>query len=89
MRNRSPIERMVDSACGVPDDYTPPPRVTLRCPNCKRTMSAAMEKIDPPGTAVVETCCPNCAGNERREVFYYDKDGKQLLSSDGDNGRKE
>jgi hypothetical protein len=86
MRNRSPIERMVDQACGIPDDYESPPQVTLRCPKCKKEKQAALDPTDLPGTAVVLTQCPECVGNERSSVYYFDKSGKQLYVGDS-NGK--
>lgn len=78
MRPRSPIEMMVDQACGFDRaSYTPPPQVTLRCPHCKRTKRVAMDKTDPAGTAVVETACDKCGEvGDRPEVHYYDAQGR-------------
>lgn len=78
MRNRSPIERIVDRACGIPDDYEPPPRVTLECSGCKRTKDAAMDPTDPTGTARVVMRCPECAGGDFSMVDYFNKDGQQI-----------
>lgn len=78
MRNRSPIERMVDEACGVPADYVPPPRVTLECNVCSKTKSVPIDPTDPPGTAKVRMPCPECAKGDRVMIDYFDKDGKQI-----------
>ena len=78
MKPRSPIEMMVDRACGVPDDYVPPPRVTLECSGCKRTKSAPVDPTDPPGTARIVMLCPECAKGDRSLIDYYDKDGRQI-----------
>lgn len=76
--SRSPIERMVDRACGIPDDYEPPPRVTLRCPMCKREKDAAIDPTDPPGTKLVLTQCPECVGGDFSTVDYFDSNGRQI-----------
>ena len=78
MRNRSPMERMVDRACGIPDDYEPPARVTLECGKCKRTKSAPLDPTDPPGTARISMLCPECAGGDHSLVDYFDAGGRQI-----------
>ena len=75
---RTPIQRMVDRACGIPDDYEPPPRVTLECHKCGKTKDAEMDKTDPPGTAKVRMLCPACANGDFSMIDYFDKNGKQL-----------
>ena len=68
------LDRLIDKACGVePGDF-----ITLRCPDCKEEKRARRDKSDLDGTAVVEARCPECCGNERDEVLYFDADGKQL-----------
>ena len=83
--NRTPIQRMVDRACGLPDDWQPSPRVMLECSSCKRTKSAEVDPTDPPGTAKIVMLCPECAKGDFSMIEYFDKDGKQILpSSSGD-----
>jgi len=79
MRNRTPVGMMVDRACGIPDDYVPPARVTLECNVCGKTKNAAIDPTDPPGTAKIRMACPECAKGDSSMIDYYDKDGKQLL----------
>ncbi len=79
MTARSPIQRMVDRACGVPDDWEPPARVMLVCTQCHRAKDAELDPTDPPGTAKVVMLCPECARGDFSMIYYYDKDGKQLL----------
>lgn len=88
MRNRSPIQQMVDRACGIPEGWEPPARVTLRCPKCKREKDAAIEPTDPKGTTLVVTQCPECVGGDFSTVDYFDKDGKQLLVPASTTGAK-
>lgn len=76
---RSPVERMVDRACGIPDDWVPPPRVTLECSRCGKKKDVAMDATDPPGTARIRMLCPECAKGDRSMIDYFDKNGKQLL----------
>ena len=85
MRHRSPIEMMVDRACGFDPNATAAPRVTLRCPSCKREKDALLDPTDPPGTAVVLVQCPECHRGDKVEINYFDKSGKQVLVPlDGD-----
>lgn len=75
--SRSPIEMMVDRACGF-DPLKPYPRVTLRCPKCRREQSAATDPTDPPNTAVVLCVCPKCHDGSKVEVDYFDAKGRQI-----------
>lgn len=79
MRRLSPIEMMIDQATGYKPGSSPIQRsvITLRCPHCKRTKGAPLDKTDPPGTSVVEAMCDKCDdGGNKPEVHYYDADGK-------------
>lgn len=79
-RPLSPIERMIDAACGRPPGGKPSPQmITLRCPHCARTKPTTVEPIDPPGTAVIECMCDRCdTGGFKPEVSYYDAQGRQI-----------
>lgn len=83
---RSPIDMLMDKVdwkctrCGAKqgtcDCWV---EIILRCPQCKKTRVSHREEIDPKGTAVVEFHCPECHdGVSKSEVFFFDKDGKQL-----------
>ena len=68
----SPIERMIDEACGVkPGDF-----VTLRCPECNREKRVAKAENDPDGTAVVVAVCDRCDDGSKSLVDYYDGQGR-------------
>lgn len=78
-RQLSPIEMMVDRACGFDREAAEKrPTVTLRCPKCQRTRAADQDATDPPGTAVVQAQCPECVGGDFDEPLYFDASGKQL-----------
>lgn len=78
-RPLSPIEMMVDKACGFDRAAAEKrPTVTLRCPKCEATKVADVDPTDPPGTAVVEVQCPECVGGDFDEVIYYNAAGEQL-----------
>lgn len=78
---RSPIEMMVDRACGFDPD-APSARqdfVILRCPECKKQRSVDREKSDPPGTVVVETSCLDChKSGDFENVDYFNVKGEQI-----------
>ena len=81
---RSPIERMVDEACGTTPKQghlLPAGAVNLRCPRCARQIRVAKDETDPEGTETVVSLCERCddGGNKSVEVLYYDKDGKQVI----------
>lgn len=50
-------------------------RIILRCPKCKKTKSAKVDKTDPPLTAIVEIICPKCDDGDFHEASYYDARG--------------
>jgi len=53
------------------------PKITLRCPECKRTMRAVKDDSDPLGTAIVEVLCDKCDdGGGFPETHYYDANGR-------------
>lgn len=76
---RSPIEMLVDQACGF-DPATAPklPQITLRCPECNRTKEVRKDSTDLKNAAVVEIQCDKCNRGDFSEVFYYDAEGRQL-----------
>ncbi len=79
---RSPIEMMVDQACGFDQSVqrpAPKPRVMLRCPKCGRKQKAALDDMDPPGTATVIIQCPKCCGGDFDSPLYEDANGKELV----------
>ncbi len=82
MKARSPIERMIDAACGYdatdakPKIYRGFPR--LRCPKCEREQNTALDKSDPKGAMLVVVCCPKCCG-DFEEIHYFDKAGNELF----------
>lgn len=81
-RRRNPIESLVDHACGISPCVAPVKPlglVLLRCPKCKREKRARKEQSDPPDTAVVELCCPECVGSNWEQIAYYDKGGREIL----------
>lgn len=75
---RSPIEMMVDKACGFDASAPRPPRVTIYCPKCKRRQSVAKHETDPPNTATVCIQCPKCNSGDFDTPSYYDAQGREL-----------
>lgn len=70
----SPIEKMIDAACGVaPGDF-----VTLRCSKCEKEMRARKDDTDPLGTVVVEIQCPDCNSGDFDSPVYFDADGLEI-----------
>lgn len=77
---RSPIEMMVDKACGFdPSKVEPRDLVTLRCPTCKKEKPVDRDKSDPPGTAIVAVDCPDCNEGDFEDVHYYRADGTEII----------
>lgn len=76
---RSPIGRMIDAACGVPDDGFRSAMIRICCPKCKREKSAHRDATDPTGAFTVEFECPACRpdgfdGSPR----YFDAQGHEI-----------
>lgn len=78
MSKRSPINRMIDKACGF-DPNNPPPGMwpILRCPACNKEQRAKPGELDPPDAALVMCPCPDCV-DEDCEPRFYDRDGTRL-----------
>ena len=77
---RSPIEMMIDKACGFDPSNPPKPKeypIDLHCPKCKETLKVDRDESDPEGTAKIETDCPKCA-TEDFKISYFDADGKLI-----------
>jgi hypothetical protein len=78
---RSPIEMMIDKACGYDPSKRPsprPPAVILRCPSCAKEKGTWKHKSDPVGTAVVQSRCPECCGGDFDTPIYFDHAGKEI-----------
>lgn len=78
--NRTPIEIMIDRACGIPDG--PPPRppvalITLRCPICGQEKQVEREWFDPLGAVVQVFACLTCRKPDA-QVVWLDKDGREV-----------
>ena len=54
------------------------PQIMLRCPCCKRTQSADLDKTDPPNTAIVEYACDQCDQRDDSEVNYFNAAGQRI-----------
>jgi phage FluMu protein Com len=83
---RSPIDAMIDAACGVTETPTGGSDrrfVQLRCPRCKRSKRVRRDPSDPPNCATLEFACPKCNPTNDEMVDYYDADGDQI-NVDGD-----
>lgn len=78
---RSPIDMMVDEACGFDQNAPRPLRdtVTLRCPMCQTSKIVDRHKSDPPNTAVVESSCLKChKSGDFENVNYLNSAGSQI-----------
>lgn len=80
---RSPIEAMIDAACGIkPGEIErlkakqEAERITLRCPACGTTKRADRHFTDPLDAAVVESSCGNCEPVDG--VRYFDASGDEI-----------
>ena len=76
---RTPLEILIDRACGIPDNEAPPTPITLHCIACGRKQRARRDPSDLPGTAVVQARCPECVGGDFDEILYFDAQGKQIM----------
>ena len=81
MRQRSPIEILIDRACGITDEEAPAAyeSITLRCSQCGREQKAPRDEWDPPGAVIVQARCPRCVGDGPDDVLYFAAGGEQIL----------
>lgn len=78
MRARTPIEMMVDKACGFDPAKTSEPPVILRCPKCGCSKTTVRSDADPIGTREVIAMCPKCVETGPYLTTCLDKDGKEI-----------
>ena len=81
MRALSPIEIMVDLACGFDRgkaDIVIPLKAT--CPGCGATTAFDRAPTDPPGAATVEIPCPKCwpKDAESYPAIFRDMEGREV-----------
>ena len=76
---RSPIERMIDEACGFDPDAPEPKRdlLNLRCPQCSKVFLVDRSAVDPPGAAVIECPCLDCRDHDP-VVRWFNAEGREL-----------
>jgi uncharacterized protein YbaR (Trm112 family) len=73
---RSPIEILIDKACGVTEEK-PPHVIMLRCPVCKKSKVVEKDEYDPPMSVLQEFPCPHCRGPQD-EVKWFNEEGEEL-----------
>jgi len=89
MKPRSPIEMMVDQACGFDREAWEAGRaereakmIILRCPFCQKERKQNPDKKDPKGTKIVLCNCPQCVDvGHYCDTVYLDANGKSLTKS--------
>lgn len=79
-RGMSPIDPMIDEACGYDRSAWENNRVAVRCPKCTRSQFAPRDETDPEGTRIVIYLCPEC----RPDGFddcprYLDAEGVEII----------
>lgn len=58
-------------------------RITIECPQCGLTERVDRQPHDPPQAHRCEIKCPECVGSDFDQTFYFDADGRELVSDDG------
>lgn len=77
-RPLSPIERMIDAACGFgPETKARRLMIVLECPECGKTKTVRPDKTDPHGTARVRATCNECP-DDAGIVDYFNEVGQQI-----------
>lgn len=81
---RTPIEMMVDKACGFDSTAPLAPRGPIMwCPDCEKQLVTQLHPSDPSGTVVISFPCLECI--DQTKPFpapqYYDSTGKELKPS--------
>ncbi len=63
-------------------------RITLRCPDCKRTRSVKRDATDYPEAVRVEVPCDRCdSGGDFPEVMQFDAVGRHITRDPGSPSR--
>lgn len=73
----TPLERMIDEACGYDPSVKRVAMISLRCPKCKVSKDAPLHVLDPEGTVTIEYACPRCR-KEGDGSKWFDADGNEL-----------
>lgn len=79
--SRSPIERMIDAACGITEADRVEMRrgqITMKCRSCGDTRSAARDASDPPGADTIVFPCPNCRTEPWPDPVCLDVEGREI-----------
>lgn len=63
------------------------PTITIVCPKCGLTEVVDRQPHDPPQAHSCEIRCPECVGSDFDQIFYFDENGRELVSDDGDQWR--
>jgi hypothetical protein len=64
---------------GITSPFDHARKVTLECPQCRRTKVVDRDPSDHPLATRVVAHCNTCPGEDREQVEYYDADGEELL----------
>lgn len=76
---RSPIEQMIDRACGyTPSDTGHPVIIILACPHCLTQRSTTIDASFPPETRRVQYPCPTCQKSHGETIEFFDGVGRRL-----------
>lgn len=73
----TPIERMIDKACGVKPEYWQRHFVLLKCPKCKAEKRVYRHSSDPKSAVAIEAACPKCGPVET--IRYFDAAGLEVI----------
>lgn len=60
-------------------------KITIECPSCGLTKLVDRQPHDPKQAHRCEIKCPECIGSDFEQTFYFDTDGRELVSEDGKN----
>lgn len=73
----TPIEQMVDAACGL--KYPMPRQVWVSCPGCLGQFRVSANGYDPENAYRVEATCPDCSQKGAEMVYrYFDREGNEV-----------
>lgn len=75
--SRSPIEKMIDDACGVSPKQEPR-QIVLYCSGCLLRKSVDRHENDPPNAVLAHIQCPECVGGDFDTTYYYDVNGNEI-----------
>jgi len=74
----TPLEALIDRACGIENPQDISKWVTLACTECLVEKRVPKDSTDPEKTERIEFICPDCKGSINGPISFFDGWGNPL-----------